>query len=306
MLATAEVVIEIILRDVTASIAPANIQMRDESDAANSLSLAQRPSRSIALDNRKGDEANDPDQPPPAQRRTHCSVSRGGGPAGRTTGRRCIGVQSRAPHFRTRMTTFAANAIGLDFLNALGELPGAASRTISDGETFLQWLEDTALVPAEVVESVRKTTERDALETVAADAKALGKWFRTFVEDFKGAPLPPHAIERLGPLNRILERDVQVTHIDVSDELNGGIAGSGLKWSTARIWRSPDMLLLPVADAMAELVCEEDFSNVRSCEGPECGLLFLDRTRGRVRRWCSMAVCGNRAKRVMRRSSGSR
>jgi predicted RNA-binding Zn ribbon-like protein len=25
-------------------------------------------------------------------------------------------------------------------------------------------------------------------------------------------------------------------------------------------------------------------------------LLFIDRTRGAARRWCSMAVCGNRAK----------
>jgi len=61
--------------------------------------------------------------------------------------------------------------------------------------------------------------------------------------------------------------------------------------------------LLPIAQAMAELVCSEDFGNVRACEGSGCELLFLDRTRGRARRWCRMTACGNRAKQATRRSS---
>jgi predicted RNA-binding Zn ribbon-like protein len=44
------------------------------------------------------------------------------------------------------------------------------------------------------------------------------------------------------------------------------------------------------------LVCEEDLSDVKACEGAHCTLLFADHTRGRSRRWCSMAICGNRAK----------
>jgi hypothetical protein len=34
---------------------------------------------------------------------------------------------------------------------------------------------------------------------------------------------------------------------------------------------------------------------------PSCALLFVDRTGGRARRWCSMAVCGNRAKHAAQR-----
>ena len=60
-------------------------------------------------------------------------------------------------------------------------------------------------------------------------------------------------------------------------------------------------LLLPVARSLADLVCTEDFTHVKACEGPECTLLFVDRTRGRGRRWCSMAVCGNRAKQAAHR-----
>jgi hypothetical protein len=54
--------------------------------------------------------------------------------------------------------------------------------------------------------------------------------------------------------------------------------------------------------------------NIRKCCGnirrsilpkkatkPSCALLFVDRTGGRARRWCSMAVCGNRAKHAAQR-----
>lgn len=51
-----------------------------------------------------------------------------------------------------------------------------------------------------------------------------------------------------------------------------------------------DGLLLAVAD----LLVSDDVRRVRSCPGHGCGWLFLDPT-GR-RRWCQMAVCGNRAK----------
>ena len=43
-------------------------------------------------------------------------------------------------------------------------------------------------------------------------------------------------------------------------------------------------------------------SYVKSCEGSSCTLLFMDRARGRARRWCSMAICGNRAKQIAHRN----
>ncbi|WP_428965786.1 CGNR zinc finger domain-containing protein [Micromonospora fluostatini] len=52
--------------------------------------------------------------------------------------------------------------------------------------------------------------------------------------------------------------------------------------------------LLACARAAADLLGTPDRARVRACPGDDCGWLFLD-TRGR-RRWCSMAVCGNRAK----------
>jgi len=41
---------------------------------------------------------------------------------------------------------------------------------------------------------------------------------------------------------------------------------------------------------------------VKNCEGPTCTMLFLDTTKGHARRWCTMAVCGNRAKQASHRA----
>lgn len=65
-------------------------------------------------------------------------------------------------------------------------------------------------------------------------------------------------------------------------------------------------LLGPVAEAVAQLLAEGDFALVKQCEHPDCILWFYDRTKSHKRRWCSMAVCGNRYKaaRFRKRSSG--
>src|SRR5260370_1447160 len=61
-----------------------------------------------------------------------------------------------------------------------------------------------------------------------------------------------------------------------------------------------------LVDAAADLICNYDFQLIRSCEGSACCLIFLDRTKGHARRWCSMAVCGNRAKAEAHRARTAR
>ncbi|KKI79926.1 hypothetical protein A8E25_33845 [Burkholderia cenocepacia] len=60
--------------------------------------------------------------------------------------------------------------------------------------------------------------------------------------------------------------------------------------------RTPDEFLAPLTEAVSQLICDTDFSLVKKCENPDCMLWFLDRTKSHRRRWCSMALCGNRLK----------
>ena len=112
-----------------------------------------------------------------------------------------------------------------------------------------------------------------------------------------GRPLAPKAIRELKPLNALLERD----EISVAWRRIRIRYGDHLELQTTRRWQSPESLLLPIGEALARCVCDEDFTDIRACEGQRCTLMFADHTRGRGRRWCSMAMCGNRAKQAAHR-----
>ncbi len=63
-----------------------------------------------------------------------------------------------------------------------------------------------------------------------------------------------------------------------------------------RAAETAEQYLAPLAEAAADLLVEGDFNLVRECEHPDCVLWFYDRTKSHRRRWCSMALCGNRHK----------
>jgi predicted RNA-binding Zn ribbon-like protein len=55
-------------------------------------------------------------------------------------------------------------------------------------------------------------------------------------------------------------------------------------------------LLSTIAREAVALLGGEEAARLRQCEAETCTLLFVDRSRKRDRRWCSMAGCGNKAK----------
>ena len=131
---------------------------------------------------------------------------------------------------------------------------------IDDG--LLAWLEQAQLVPAETLQTLRAQAMPGEFDNVAVQARSLREWFRGFVRQRKGRPLTPEYLSELEPLNRLLERDEGFGRIVARDH------ASGLEFRTMRRWRSPEGLLLPVGEALAKFVCEEDFSTVKACEGP--------------------------------------
>jgi predicted RNA-binding Zn ribbon-like protein len=192
---------------------------------------------------------------------------------------------------------FVGDALGLDFLNSIATPVDVAIDWIEDGEGLASWLDQAKLVPADAFASIRARALPGELDKVAGQARVLREWFRGFVRSHKGRPLSAEHLTELEPLNHLLERDESFSRI-----VPGPAGGYRLlELETIRRWRTPESLLLPIGEALAQLVCTEDFSNVKACEGPVCTLIFADHTRGRARRWCSMALCGNRAKQAAHR-----
>ena len=191
---------------------------------------------------------------------------------------------------------FVGDAPGLDFLNSIATPVDTTIDWIDDGEGYLSWLEQARLAPPDALRDMRGGRLPGELDKVAGQARNLREWFRGFVRRHKGRPLTAEAMTELEPLNRLLERDETFSRIALAPSDRGAF-----ELQTARQWRNAEALLLPVGEALARFVCTEDFSHVKACEGPICTLVFADHTRGHARRWCSMALCGNRAKQAAHR-----
>ena len=192
---------------------------------------------------------------------------------------------------------FLADSLGLDFLNSVATPVDTPVDWLQDGEGLLGWLHQAQLAPADVLRVTRERAIPGEIDRLAGQARAVREWFRTFVREHKGRPLREADLTELEPLNELLKRDERY------GEIVAGSSGESAVFTLAQMrrWHSPDALLLPIVEAMARLVCEEDFTHVKACEGPTCTLLFADHTRGHARRWCSMALCGNRAKQAAHR-----
>jgi predicted RNA-binding Zn ribbon-like protein len=134
------------------------------------------------------------------------------------------------------------------------------------------------------------------------DAAAWGAWIDQF------GPFP-------GPVNPGAAADARAVREAIFSVLTGTLRPSerqrlnrvaalpvpapSLTASGVLRWQAEDpasaMLALVARDAL-ELVTSPEFGRVRRCAGPACGALFLDTSRPGTRRWCSMEVCGNQAK----------
>jgi len=190
---------------------------------------------------------------------------------------------------------FIADALGLDFLNSIATPVDTPIEWLDSGDALLNWLAQASLVPADALKAAR--AKPGELDKVAEKARALREWFRGFVRKHMGRPLTPKALRELEPLNTLLQRDERFSQI--SRRRHGD--ADRLELTTLRRWRTANSLLLPIGEALAKFVCETDFADVKACEGHGCTLMFADRTRRRARRWCSMAICGNRAKQAAHR-----
>ncbi len=194
--------------------------------------------------------------------------------------------------YRPTPAIFVADAPGLDFLNSVATPVDVPIDWIADGEGLLSWLEQAGMAPASALAALRAQFTAAEFDTVAGEARALREWFRGFVRERKGRPLAGSDLGELAPLNDLLARDDRYGEVVAA----GSEGAAAFEYRVNRRWKSPESLLMPIAEALAQLVCEQDFTHVKACEGPKCTLLFADHTRGHARRWCSMAICGNRAK----------
>lgn len=57
-----------------------------------------------------------------------------------------------------------------------------------------------------------------------------------------------------------------------------------------------DRPLWPVIQSAVDFLTDGDIDRLRMCAADDCSWFFIDNSRNKSRKWCSMETCGNRAK----------
>jgi predicted RNA-binding Zn ribbon-like protein len=193
---------------------------------------------------------------------------------------------------------FVGEHLALDFLNTSAAPRGELIEWLGDGKDFAHWLEQAGAIEPTAAARINEW-RGDSLDEIARQARQFRQWLRGFVTARMGKPLRATAAS-IAPLNELLARDRSFQRVEAV--VRGAKDGRRLLLRKVRRWESPEELLNPIATASADLICNQDFRLIRACEGSACVLVFLDRTKAHARRWCSMAVCGNRAKAAAHRA----
>jgi predicted RNA-binding Zn ribbon-like protein len=187
--------------------------------------------------------------------------------------------------------------LAMDFLNSATP---DGTEWLRDGADLLAWLEAAGAIDASVASGFRQS-DKAVLDPVAGRARELREWFRAMLHDLQEGRAEAVEQKDLAPLNDVILEDDSYGQL-VIEPADGETGHRHLWLRRERKWRKPDALLQPLAAAIVDLLSQQDLALVRNCEGPICSLMFLDRTKSHARRWCSMAVCGNRAKAAAHRA----
>jgi predicted RNA-binding Zn ribbon-like protein len=186
-----------------------------------------------------------------------------------------------------RRFLWLGNHPALDFLNTEPVRDGAPVDLLATFDDVLAWLRDSELLePGQAQAAARRWSASRGAERALAEARRLRRVLRQGIERLAhGKPL---GTEVLGAINALLRR--RVGHAQIF-ESNGAFQRRFAIELTA-----PSDALAPLAEAVGDLLCHADLGLVRRCENPRCVLYFYDTSRNHSRRWCSMTMCGNRAK----------
>ncbi len=182
----------------------------------------------------------------------------------------------------------------LDFINTLDDRPTAQPKELLENYSDLaRFGEDTGILKPEQVDHLCEHVHLKPDEAEEAVRRAINlreAMYAVFSASMNKQTVPVVAMDTLNAYihdaalhSRLVQREmVQVE--------------GGMEWRFDDLASAFDALLWPIARAAADLLASSDLALVRACSSPTCQWLFLDTSKNHHRRWCSMKVCGNRAK----------
>jgi predicted RNA-binding Zn ribbon-like protein len=158
------------------------------------------------------------------------------------------------------------------FVNTLEIDPGEVTEELETPEQLASWLSEHDLLPRST-----RLGSNDLRRAVA-----LREALRGLLLANNGGPLEPTTV---AALNRAVSDASVSLRFDDRGRAQLEAVGSGVDAALARI-----------AAIVFEAMVEGTWPRLKACAADDCHWAFYDHSRNRSGTWCSMAVCGNRAK----------
>jgi predicted RNA-binding Zn ribbon-like protein len=197
----------------------------------------------------------------------------------------------RASNTRRRPAQFEliGGNVCLDFINTLDDRPESEpTELLKSYHDLARFGEDAGLLtPAQaefLVETVRPGSD-EAKETLRRAIQLREALHDIFSALMAKRAAPQTAIDRLNIHVQDAARHSRLVQ-----------QGGRLEWRSDSLTSAPGAMLWPIARAAAALLASSEAALVRACSSPACRWFFLDTSKNHQRRWCSMKLCGNRAK----------
>jgi len=181
---------------------------------------------------------------------------------------------------------FVGNRPALDFLNTRPVLSGEEpTELLPDFAALLRWFRAANMLgPHEASELWRQWGESERARRALDSLHQLREKFRKEVIKYEaGGNVQRATIEEI---NKLMASHPMRTKLIITEE--------GFRTEAYCEPREPEDLLGPVAYIIAALFADLDRTKIRKCSN--CVLHFYDTSKKGMRRWCSMQMCGNRAK----------
>lgn len=181
---------------------------------------------------------------------------------------------------------FIGENLALDFVNTQRMRDGQGVDDLKDYATLVLWLAQAHALNPTRTKAALKRGQSTAGKRLHNQAHTLREALRAMAEHIVADKPAPQS--SLDAINEVLRHGA--TYVQVERKRGA------LEKCAHADHLEPVQLLVPIAEAAADLLCQGNFSLVKKCDNPHCVLYFYDTTKNHTRRWCSMAGCGNRMK----------
>jgi predicted RNA-binding Zn ribbon-like protein len=183
---------------------------------------------------------------------------------------------------------FLANQPGLDFINTRLVKKQGTVDLLESPQDLLLWMFAGYLISApDYAFAEQNWLRRPAMTKALADAQRLRRALELAVEALiDGESDPAQCSEALAIINECMAVPAVVSRLSRDNN----------EWRLQDYPAAPEGLVPLIVRQAARIFTDLDRRLIKKCRNDKCILYFYDTSKNQARAWCSMDLCGNRAK----------